>query len=231
MARTVDEQAHTLRRDEFLDVAQHLLRTKGYERMSVQDVLAETGASKGAFYHYFGSKQALLEAVVDRLADAVAESLAPVIHAETRAIDKLNGFFAAVATWKVQRRDLMVALLRVWQSDDNAVLRQKLRPGIAERVAPLVADIVDQGVGEGVFTVRDADQSARVVVSLVQDLNDRLADLFLVMEASQGEWRTVEQAVAAHVEALERILGAPGGSVVLVDLAVLKAWFLEGADT
>lgn len=231
MARTVDEQAHTLRRDEFLDVAQRLLQAKGYERMSIQDVLAETGASKGAFYHYFGSKQALLEAVVERLADAVAAGLAPVVATGGDALDKLNGVFAALATWKVERRDLLMALLRVWQSDDNAVLRLKLRPGIAERVAPLLAAIVDQGLRENVFSVPDAEQSARVAVSLVQDLNDRLADLFLAMEAGQGEWHALEQAVAAHTDALERILGAPGGSVVLVDLAVLRAWFEIGADS
>ena len=32
MARTVNEAAHALRRDEFLDVAQRLLETKGYEQ-------------------------------------------------------------------------------------------------------------------------------------------------------------------------------------------------------
>jgi hypothetical protein len=70
----------------------------------------------------------------------------------------------------------------VWQSDDNAIVRQKLRPGIADRIAPLLAGIIDQGVREGVFTAVYPEQTALVIVSLVQDLNDRL---------------TVEQAVAA----------------------------------
>ena len=63
MARTLNPTLHTVRRDAFLDVAQRLVQTKGYEAMSVQDVLDELEASKGAFYHYFDSKQALLEAV------------------------------------------------------------------------------------------------------------------------------------------------------------------------
>jgi AcrR family transcriptional regulator len=46
-----------------------------------------------SFYHYFGSKQALLEAVVDRLADAVAASLAPFAdRSDVAALDKLSGF-------------------------------------------------------------------------------------------------------------------------------------------
>jgi AcrR family transcriptional regulator len=226
VARTVDQVAHALRRDEFLDVAQRLLETKGYEQMSIQDVLGELGTSKGAFYHYFGSKQALLEAVVQRLADAIAAALTPIADdADVLALDKLLNFFSALSGWKVQRRDLLVSLTRVWCSDDNAVLRQKLRPGIAERIAPLLADIIGQGVQEGVFTVAYPDQMGRVVVSLVQDLNDRLAELVLAAEPGQRTLRTAEHAVAAYTDALERILGVPAGSVVLVKTQTLRPWF------
>ena len=62
MARTLNPTLHTVRRDAFLDVAQRLVETKGYEAMSIQDVLDALEVSKGAFYHYFDSKQALLEA-------------------------------------------------------------------------------------------------------------------------------------------------------------------------
>ncbi len=67
MARTLDPAAHALRRDEFVDAAQRLIAAKGYEALSIQDLLDDLGASKGAFYHYFGSKSDLLGAVVDRM--------------------------------------------------------------------------------------------------------------------------------------------------------------------
>ena len=47
--------------------------------MSVQDVLDELDASRGAFYHYFDSKVALLEAVVERMVEAAIATLAPVV--------------------------------------------------------------------------------------------------------------------------------------------------------
>src|SRR4051794_7090853 len=124
MARTVDEAARALRRNEFLDVAQRLLETKGYEQMSIQDVLSATGVSKGAFYHYFQSKQAVLEAVVERLADQTAAVLAPVADdSGPDALEKLRRFFAALAGWKLQRQELLIALLHAWYADDNALLR------------------------------------------------------------------------------------------------------------
>ncbi|TME77617.1 MAG: helix-turn-helix transcriptional regulator [Chloroflexi bacterium] len=79
VARTVNATLRTVRRDAFLDVAQRLVQAKGYEAMSIQDVLDELEASKGAFYHYFDSKQALLEAVVERFADVAIAELAPVL--------------------------------------------------------------------------------------------------------------------------------------------------------
>src|SRR2546430_5955941 len=80
MARTVNATLHMVRREAFLDVAQRLVQAKGFESMSIQDVLDELNASKGAFYHYFDSKQALLEAVVARFADVAIADLPPVLH-------------------------------------------------------------------------------------------------------------------------------------------------------
>ncbi len=66
MARIV--KAHAARRNEILDVAQRLIYTKGYEQMTIQDILSDLQISKGAFYHYFDSKQALLEAIIETYA-------------------------------------------------------------------------------------------------------------------------------------------------------------------
>ena len=65
--RAINTSRHAARRDEFIEAGQRLIQTRGYEQFSIEDLLSEVGASKGAFYHYFGSKQALLEAIVDRL--------------------------------------------------------------------------------------------------------------------------------------------------------------------
>src|SRR4051794_41269773 len=65
--RAVNPHKHAARRDEFIEAGQRLIQTRGYEQLSIEDLLAEVGASKGAFYHYFDSKQSLLEAIIERL--------------------------------------------------------------------------------------------------------------------------------------------------------------------
>jgi hypothetical protein len=163
---------------------------------------------------------------MERMADTVASHLAPVANnPDLPALDKLRLFFAALASWKAQRRELLVAMLEVWYCDGNALVRQKLHARIADRLAPLVAAIISQGVREGVFVAPYPDQLGRVVISLIHDLNDRLADLFFAFESGDVDLAPVEHTVAAYTGALERILGLPDGSVVLVDTATLHAWF------
>ena len=82
MARMVNKEEYELRRNEILDAALRLVYAKGYEQMSIQDILAELNISKGAFYHYFDSKQALLEAMIERMAKQVISFLVPIVQDE-----------------------------------------------------------------------------------------------------------------------------------------------------
>src|ERR1700674_5107470 len=147
MPRTVNASLYTVRREAFLDVAQRLIQTKGYEVMNVQDVLDELEVSKGAFYHYFDSKQALLEAVVERFADGAMAGLAPVLaDPNLPALGKLEKVFAGIARWKADQKELVLAIMEVWNSDGNAIVREKLRRLTERIMVPLLSMVVRQGV-------------------------------------------------------------------------------------
>ncbi|TDD05388.1 TetR/AcrR family transcriptional regulator [Nonomuraea deserti] len=225
MARTVNATAYAARRDAFLDAAQHLIETKGYAQMSVQELAERAGVSQGAFYHYFDSKPALLEALIERAADQLRGHLSTTVEEPgLPAVQQLQRFLAALAGWKLARREALMALLTVWYCDDNAVVRQKMRPRLAERMAPLLSAIIRSGMDEGAFSVRHPDQTGRVLVSLIQDLNDTLGELFLTGRTTAVE---IEHTVAAYTDAIERVLGVPAGSVTLVDPTTLHDWFAK----
>ncbi len=226
MARTVNAALHTVRRDAFLDVAQRLVTTKGYEAMSIQDVLDELEASKGAFYHYFDSKQALLEAVVERFADGAMASLAPVLNdPDLPALTKLEKVFAGIASLKAEQKDLMLAIIEVWNSDGNAIVREKVRR-LSERImVPLFSAVVSQGVDEGTLKVDSPEDTARVLVSLMQGFQLLATDLFIARQAGTVSFEVVQRSVAANTEAFERILGVPKGSLTLTDEPTLRFWF------
>lgn len=226
MARTLDPVTHTVRRDAFIETASRLIQTKGYERMSVQDVLDALDVSRGAFYHYFDSKESLLEAVVDRMAEAVIANVGGVLDdPDLRAPQKLERLFSTIGRYKAARRDLVLAILDVWLSADNAVVREKVRRGTVPRIAPVLVSIIRQGVREGSMAVDDADDTALVVVSLFQGLSDLAGDLFVAHAAGTASIDAIVRTFDAFTSALERVLGLPVHSLTLVDEATLRWWF------
>jgi AcrR family transcriptional regulator len=224
MARTVNHASRTIRRDAFVDAAQRLIALKGYQQMSIQDVLDSLDASRGAFYHYFDSKGALLQAVIDR---AVVEATANVERIlsdpDVSALAKLSRLLTDIADYKNERQDLIRGL-QVWLSDDNALVRERLRRLTVTRLTPLLAPIVRQGCAEGVFSVSSPDETARVLVSILQGLNELASELFVKRQADAITLDEVEQTLGAYLEAMERILGLPAGSLPRQQ-GTLRKWF------
>jgi AcrR family transcriptional regulator len=194
--------------------------------MSIQDLLDQLDASKGAFYHYFDSKQALLEAVVVRFADGAMASLAPVLNdPDLPALTKLERVFAGIASLKAEQKDLMLAIIEVWNSDGNAIVREKVRR-LSERIMiPLFSAVVKQGLDEGTVHVDSPDDTAKVLVALMLGFQLQATDLFMARQAGTITFDVVQRAVAANTAACERILGIPKGSLTLTDEATLRFWF------
>jgi AcrR family transcriptional regulator len=222
----VNVEARAIRREAFVEVSLRLIQAKGYEQMSIQDVLDELDASRGAFYHYFASKLALLQAAVDHIVAAAMEAVSPVA-ADPRlsAAQKIERLFSGIAGWKAERRELMLALLEVWYSDDNAIVRDKVRRSSVAVLVPLLSTIVEQGRVEGVFSARSPDGAARAVVALLLGAQDMAIELFFARQAGEIPFEIVAERFAGLAEALTRVLGAPVGSLSLIDDATLRLWF------
>jgi AcrR family transcriptional regulator len=231
MARIVNKDEYAARRNEILDAAQTLVYTKGYEHMSIRDILNSLGISKGAFYHYFDSKGEVLDNLVERM---VVEEVVPLLEAVVEdpylsAIEKLHRYFDTAARWKSQRKAFMLQLLRVWLSDENAIVRQKLLNMSIEHITPLLTEIIRQGVREGVFKTPYPDQTCQVIIYALQGLSGTILELLISDEIDRNPAR-VRSAVTAYAAALndatERLLGAPKDSMHLLDLESLEAWFV-----
>jgi AcrR family transcriptional regulator len=227
MARTVKEEEYAVKRKEILDVAQRLVYAKGYEQMSIQDILNELKISKGAFYHYFDSKGDLLEAMIEQMRQEVEPIILPIIDdPDLPTFEKLHRFFDTTARWKTARKAYILSLLQVWYTDDNAIVREKASANVIKWVAPLLAGVIRQGVQEGTLTTPFPDQTAEIVLSLLTNLGTAFKDLFFGDEPPSEKMQRATEVVAAYNEAMERVLGAPSGSLHLVDADTLNEWFV-----
>ena len=230
MVRIVKEENHAARRSEILDVAYLLVYTKGYEQMTIQDILEKSQISKGAFYHYFDSKQALLEALCDRLLDESERVLLPVVQDEgLSGIEKLNAYFSTAGRWKTAHKAYLMKLLHTWYTDDNAIVRQKVAAKAFERITPLLSTIIQQGVQEGSMSTPYPERVGEIILSLFQSMGDTFANLILTYKGDGNGLEQARLSVAAYINALERVLGAASGSLHLMDEEVMEEWFSPSA--
>ena len=226
MARTRNTTAHAVRRDEILDVAERLIRTRGYDAMSIQLVQDELGCSRGALYHYFGSKEAILGAVIERMTAAGMGILAPIAaDPSLAATEKLQAVFAAAGSWKSQRSDLLLPLIRSWYQPGNDIARVRAEAAAYEQFRPLMASILRQGVAEGSMDLSSADHAAVILTALLAGSTDAIRRLLLDRLDRRVPYEEVERFIHAYDEAIERILGLVPGSFRLIDDTAMRTWF------
>jgi TetR/AcrR family transcriptional regulator, transcriptional repressor for nem operon len=226
MARIVNQEEYTQKRNEILDAAMRLIYTRGYDGMSIQDVLAEVHISKGAFYHYFDSKQALLETLIERMAGQVMQLLDPIVKdTHLSAPEKLRFVFDTASRWKTERKEVMLNLVNVWYADENAILRQKAQAALLPGISCMLTDIVCQGVREEVFHTPYPDQVSGIIFSILQSFGETLVLLIIQRDQSPMDFQQLETLSASHQDAVERLLGAKSGSLPLFDTAILREWF------
>lgn len=236
MARTVNQAEYAAKRKDILAAAQRLVFTKGYERMTIQDILSDVQISSGAFYHYFDSKPAVLEAFIEQIRQGVEKPLLPIVRDPSLpALTKLQRFFDTLDSLRVEHKDDIIKLGHVWYTDENAIVRQKVDEAIIKQRAPLLTEIVHQGIREGVFTTAYPDQAGEVILSLLQGMGNTHARLMLALEHERDPSGSIEAIVtthAAYMDAIECVVGAPPHSLYRADAAVLNVWVaaLRGND-
>jgi AcrR family transcriptional regulator len=234
LARTLKQDEHAAKRNEILDAALQLVYSKGYAKMTIQDILERLQISKGAFYHYFDSKSSVLQALIERMVvEQVEPQLLSIIrNPQLTALEKLQGYFDTAVRWKTAKKDLMMQLLTVWYSDENVLARQKMYALMVEHVSPLFDEIIQQGAREGVFTTPYPEYASQMFIGWVQSLGDIFANMLLTgTTGNEQALQRAEHLVAAYNDAVERVLGAPQGSIQLMDPESLKEWFAADQRT
>ena len=153
---------HSERKAEIIDAAEALFLTKGYANSSINDILVALNIAKGTFYHYFASKEALLDAVIAQYIDAeiaAAQGIAENPH--LTAHEKLFRILAASGQNCVRGDRLEKEV----QTVGNADMHQKTMASIVLGLAPILADIVRQGIGEGTFNTEYPQECVEILLA------------------------------------------------------------------
>jgi AcrR family transcriptional regulator len=156
-------------RTHILEAALRRFANYGYNAASVDEICADAGVSKGAFYHHFPSKQAIFLALLEGWllsVDATLESgRQPTVPATlVKMTDMLPDIFAAAD-------GRLPMFLEFWlqASRDETVWAATIAP--YQRYQQYFAALVDQGKAEGSFRADiDARAAAQSIVALAVGL-------------------------------------------------------------
>jgi AcrR family transcriptional regulator len=184
------------RRRHLLEAAWRCAAAKRFAEMTVDDVCAEAGLSKGAFYGYFGSKDELLAALLDGDAAELDRMLDRIGAEEPSGIERLRRFSQAMVEHaddpaRAQvRADLWAAVLGQEQ------LRRQFAETSARRRVRIRAWI-EEGVERGEIREVPANALASMLLASADGLM-----LHATLDPSAFRWDNIRRAVGELLDGI-----------------------------
>ena len=205
-------------RDQMLDTAAELFIRNGYDGTTIQQVIDHLKVSKGAFYHYFSSKEDLLDAVAERLTREGLAQFRPILEDQNvPALERFVNYLFLSRQWRLSRMSLIGAMLEVFLQDENTIIRQKINRRNVEAVQPLFEKLIADGIAEGVFHTPDPSEAAAFMLQMGSVYIETTVPLMLASDGGPECLETIERRILFYLDAYERILGIEAGTLPRVE--------------
>jgi len=166
MARRSNMESAT--RDRLVQAAMDVFAQHGYHGTTVDDIVAASASSKGAFYHYFPSKQGIFLVLLDQLAGMVEAGVDHAIDMEEGALAKVEAALRVVLEVAASHKDLARILLI-----ESAALGpefEQSRLGIHRRFAALIQRHLDRAASDGAIPAQDTRIAAAAWIGAINEV-------------------------------------------------------------
>ncbi|WP_163337309.1 TetR/AcrR family transcriptional regulator [Desulfopila sp. IMCC35008] len=191
------------RKSEIIATACDLFLSKGYEKTTMKDVMRHLGIAKGTIYHYFNSKEELLEAVINSVAESEMLRLKMVVeNLKGNALERLEQLILNGSNHGAD--DGHEEILDNLHKNSNAGMHIRLLAKVVTMQAPLYAEQFQLGCEEGVFQTDHPLECAEFLLSGIQFLTD-MGIYPWTQEQLERRWK-------AFPKIIENQLNAPDGS-------------------
>jgi AcrR family transcriptional regulator len=184
------------RRQLLVDAAWRCAAVRGFADLTVDDVCAEAGVSKGAFYGYFEHKQDLLLALLEDDSAALDAELEAITTASSSGVQRVRLFARAMLARgddpaRVQvRADLWADLLT------EEVVRERLAAVTARR-RQLVRGWIEEAIASGELVAIPANALASILLALTDGLM-----LHGALDPGGFRWPNIRRAIDVMLEGI-----------------------------
>ncbi len=153
------------RKKELIDAAERLFISAGYDQTAISDIVKEVNVSQGAFYYYFDSKEDVLVAVLEKEIAVMEGDIVRIAReADLDEAKKLNSMINCF----IRLTDSGKKILGYIHEAKNAELHRKLRQTRPfSRIAPVMAEVISQGIEKGRFNVRHPLETSYLLLMLL----------------------------------------------------------------
>jgi len=157
------------RKREIIETARHLFQSKGYDKVTMQDIMDSLDIAKGTIYHYFKSKEELLEAVIESIVETNVSHMQDIIETTSgTALEKIK-ILAKAGDISVENTSILERL----HKPDNSAMHLRILASMITKQAGLYEGLIKQGCEEGVFTAENPLECAELILAGVQFLTDK----------------------------------------------------------
>lgn len=199
------------RRSEILDAAEKLFGTKGYDATSTGDILRELGIARGTLYYHFKSKEDILDAMIDRLTQALAARAAGVLdRKDIPVLQRLTLMMQSLQVNNALGHEIMSQV----HKPQNALMHQKMQERMLTAVVPLVTSLLQEAREQGLCQTRYPEEVTEMTLLYASTVFDELSGL--------SEEKRQEK-VLAFIYNLERLLQMPEGSLMETMIPVFQS--------
>ena len=147
-----------------LDTASRLFLERGYDKTTLQDIIDATHLSKGAIYHHFASKEAIIIAVVDRVGEAQSAMLAKVRDRKgLTGAEKLREMFRTSLRMSFQGKILHMLPFII---ENPKFMTLQMQSILGEAAPDYVLPVLREGIADGSIQTEHPEELSEVLLIL-----------------------------------------------------------------
>lgn len=190
------ETARNQRRQDLIDAGWRCSARQDFRSMTVDDVCAEAGVSKGAFYLYFDQKQDLLIALLEDDAAAVDVLMQELQRARISGLERLRRLVRAELERSEDAARLQIRADLWAEMSSNPAVRGRFAD-VVRRRRVAVRGLIDDAVEAGDLV----DIPSNALAAILLALGDGLM-LHAGLDPSGFRWTNIRRAIDAVLEGI-----------------------------